>query len=193
MMAIAVKGLVMPDLNTGVRSIPLGRNAKFGHLDVDTERFNETVHMHVYVYGLRQILNDAIADKTDDNDKPLGGAELVAKAQKRLDTLYSGELRTRRDTAEPADPIEAELFRMIRASLVAAAKQTPQWANVPKGTKDRPLWVLNTRAVARHETERDWPGFVAGALERMLDGGKKLRAAAARIVKEREAVEGVEI
>jgi hypothetical protein len=45
-------------------TIPLGRvtdgTAKYGTLNVDTSRFAQHVHDHVYVYGLRQILNDAM-------------------------------------------------------------------------------------------------------------------------------------
>src|SRR5437868_3674708 len=91
-----------------VADVPLGRNGKFGSMTVEVERFNAAVHDHVYMYGLRQILNDAMADKTDDDGNALSDEAIVAKAQKRLDTLYSGELRTRRESAEPADPVERE-------------------------------------------------------------------------------------
>src|SRR6266567_5478518 len=96
-----------------MQTIPLGRAGKYGSLVVDTVKFTDAIRDHVWAYGLRQILNDAIADKTDDDDRPLSAEELVAKAQKRLDTLYSGEIRTRA-AAEPADPTAAQLVRIVR-------------------------------------------------------------------------------
>jgi hypothetical protein len=170
-------------------TIPLGRvtdgTAKYGTLNVDTSRFAQHVHDHVYVYGLRQILNDAIAQKTDDDGRALPDDQLIAKAQKRLDTLYSGELRVRRD-AEPTDPVEAEVYRIARTELMAAAKGTDEWKTVPRGTKDRALWVIATRATARDDVVDTWDA----AIERYLqndDRAKRIKREAARRVKEAQA------
>jgi hypothetical protein len=111
--------------------------------------------------------------------------QLIAKAQKRLDTLYSGELRVRRD-AEPTDPVEAEVYRIARTELMAAAKGTDEWKTVPRGTKDRALWVIATRATARDDVVDTWDA----AIERYLqndDRAKRIKREAARRVKEAQA------
>src|SRR6266567_6845888 len=131
-----------------MQTIPLGRAGKYGNLTVDTARFTDAIRDHVWAYGLRQILNDAIADKTDDDDRPLDAEALVAKAQKRLDTLYSGEIRTR-SASEPADPTLAELVRIVRGAFGPLAKATPEFKTAPKTEKDKALWTINERARGR--------------------------------------------
>jgi hypothetical protein len=121
------------NIELGTIIVPLGRNGKYGHFDVEADRFNNTVHEHIYKYGLRQIINDAMADKTDDDGNALATDVIVAKAQKRLDTLYSGDIRTRMaGSAEPLDPIEAEAWRIVKADLVVMAKP---FAEKVKGLK----------------------------------------------------------
>jgi hypothetical protein len=135
----------------GWMNVPLGRNGKYGQLDVDGEKFNETVNRHIYDYGLRQLLNDAMADKTDDDGNQLPTDQIVAKAQKRLDALYAGDLRVRRaGDAEPADPVEAEIARSVKAIMHAVYVEIKAYANVPKGTKNRLLWVANDRRAQKN-------------------------------------------
>jgi hypothetical protein len=170
-------------MDMGNRTVPLGRNAKYGTMEVDTSKFADHVHDHVYDYGLRQILNDAIADKTDDHGAPLSDGDLYAKAQKRLDTLYSGELRVRRESAEPIDPVDAEVWRMAKKAITTAMKGAPEYAKT-KGEKDRVLATIVARgraatweeAIAIHEA-----------------ANPKLRPAATRIVKERAATGVVDV
>jgi hypothetical protein len=154
--------------------VPLGRGGKYGTLKVHTQQFNQIVHEHVYKYGLRQILNDAIADKTDDNDVPLSTEELVAKAQKRLDTLYSGELRSRTAEREPVDPVEAVMYREARNAIVKMVKTTPEYP-ATKGAKDRVLATLIARNTAQTWDE---------AIEKYIAAKPGLRKAAERMVKE---------
>lgn len=168
--------------------VPLGRAGKYGQLAVSADKFTDDVHRHVYVYGLRQILNDAIADKTDDDGRALPIDQLVAKAQKRLDTLYSGELRARRESAEPIDPIEREMHRLAKTNIAAKMAKSPEWAQVPKGTKDRALWCV----LQRNKDVETWDDAIA----KLLATGENeatLRKAATRIVREREAAAAVEL
>lgn len=104
--------------------VPLGRNATFGSLYVDETKFNDTVREHIFQYGLRQSLNDAIADRRD-----LSASEIVAKAQKRLDTFYAGELRVRSASGEPIDPVENRAWKIAKAAVRTLATATPQWKN----------------------------------------------------------------
>jgi len=163
------------------QTIPLGRGGKYGQMTVDTDRFQPHVMAHVFTYGLRQILNDAIADKTDDDGKPLPVEDLVAKATKRLETLYSGELRSRADAAEPVDPVMAECYRLVKPVLQAAAKKAPEWAQCPKDEKDKALWVLTTRAKGRGEAFATWDDFIQPRIT------PDIRKQAERRVKEAEA------
>jgi hypothetical protein len=148
----ADEGINRMNTNTE-RVVPLGRGGKYGQLTVDCSRFADNVHEHVYNYGLRQILNDAIADKTDDDGNDLGVEALVAKATKRLDTLYSGELRSRTAEREPIDPVEAVMHREARRKITTMAKATPEYA-ATKGEKDRVLATLVARNTRPRGTRR---------------------------------------
>jgi hypothetical protein len=144
---------MQPDNATPI-TVPLGRNGKFGTMTVDPTLFNNTVHDHVYNYGLRQILNDAMADKTDDDGNPLPTDQIVAKAQKRLDSLYAGDLRVRRaGDAEPADPVEAEIARQVKIMLHEQYMKMGAYKDVPKKTTNRLLWVANHRRTTIHKLE----------------------------------------
>lgn len=169
-------------------TIPLGRAAKFGTLDVTLEKLPNVSRDHIFIYGLRQILNDAIAEKKDDEGADLPIEELRAKAQKRLDTLYSGELRARSESAEPVDPIEAEMYRVAKGALTRGAKETPEWKTVPKGTKDRVEWVIAKRAEARGETLT-----LADAIAKYIESrGPKFRRECERTVADaKAAAEGI--
>jgi hypothetical protein len=131
--------------------VPLGRNGKYGRMQVELSRLNSVVNDHIYDYGLRQILNDAMADKTDDDGNQLPTDQIVAKAQKRLDALYAGDLRVRRaGDAEPADPVEAEIARSVKAIMHNVYTEIGAYKSVPKGTKNRLLWVANDRRVQKN-------------------------------------------
>src|SRR5690348_2869437 len=93
--------------------VPLGRNAKYGELQVDCGRLEPQMKQHVWEYGLRQLLNDAIAGKTE-------GTDILAKAQKRLERLYAGQIRGQ-SAAEPINPVEAEAHHLAKAALVKTA------------------------------------------------------------------------
>ena len=97
---------------------PLGRNAVYGTLAINCDDFPDHIQRHIYEYGLRQILNDAMADKKDEDGNPLANGEIRAKAEKRLDTLLRGEIRSR---SEPADPIEAETVKLAKAAIIKAS------------------------------------------------------------------------
>lgn len=168
-------------------TIPLGRAGKYGHLPVDTDRFTDAVREHVFLYGLRQALNDAMADKTDEDGQPLPIDQIAAKAQKRLDTFYAGEIRTRGESPEPIDPVEAEAWKMAKENMIAAYKTIGAW-DVPKGTKDRFAFVIARRRAERKLPELEPADAVRDAIEKFLaaPANAHIRKAATRIVQERE-------
>jgi hypothetical protein len=160
--------------------IPLGRNGKYGQLQVRADRFNATVHDHIYSYGLRQILNDAMADKTDDDGAPLPTDQIVAKAEKRLASLYAGELRTRISGApgEPTDPVEREAFNLAREQIKLQFQKLGLW---PKKGTDKFQQAVDARRIATHSDPMLAADYIAAWLER----NPKVNAAAKRIVAER--------
>lgn len=169
-------------------TIPLGRNAVYGTLQVDTDRLPAHISAYVFEYGLRQVLNDAMAEKKDEDGRPLPDDQIVAKAEKRLDALYAGTIRSR-GVGEPAvrDPVEAEVRRLAVAQLDKRFAALGEYAGRP--VKGRLVAVWNARQRATCATVGE---VVAEYLARLTDGGAKLRAMAARIVAE-SAVEDVEV
>jgi hypothetical protein len=120
----------LPDTIT----VPLGRNGKYGSRDVSVAAFTADIHRYAYEYGLRQIVNDAMADKTDDDGNALSPELIVAKADKRIDALMNGTIRQRAGgSAEPLDPVEAEAWRIVKADLVVMAKPFAEHVKGLKG------------------------------------------------------------
>ena len=171
-------------------SVPLGRAGKFGHIDADCEKFPEAVQVHIYKYGLRQILNDAMADKKDENGNIVPVNELVAMAQKRHENLLKGELRARREgEAEIFDPIKSEAFKLLRAKLHEQYLAANLYKIVPKGTKDRTLFVLNHGLKAKKlPTFEDAQSAWETILSKETPLAKSIWAAAEKIVNEKEKV-----
>jgi hypothetical protein len=109
----------LPDTIT----IPLGRNASYGTRDVSVSAFTNETHLFVYNYGLRQYANDGMAFKKDENGNDLPPDQIVAKADKRLDSLMNGTVRQRAGgSAEPLDPVEAEAWKIAKHELGAMVK-----------------------------------------------------------------------
>lgn len=81
-------------------------------LEVDVANMPEVSLQHVFNYGLRQLLNDAMASAGDD------AAKAEAQAKERLANLMSGTLRASRES----DPVAAEAkrlaYRMIDDALI---------------------------------------------------------------------------
>ena len=88
--------------------------AKTHVLPVDEAKFSADVRDFIWAYGLRQILNDA-------GSMGKGPDEKLAMAQKKLDILYSGELRKAREGGA-ADPLTAEMERLARADVTKALR-----------------------------------------------------------------------
>lgn len=168
--------ITIPDTTT----IPLGRNAVYGQLAVDLQRLPPHVHDYVYAYGLRQVLNDAMAQKKDEDGNALTDDVIRAKAEKRLDNMYAGELRARGDAAEPADPVEAEAYKLAKAAFTDAYKGVKG-----EGKGDARLLALVNETRAEHNAPPI--AALAEAIERYLDKHPDVRKLAARNVKERSA------
>jgi hypothetical protein len=109
----------LPDTIT----IPLGRNGKYGSREIRVADMPTVSHVYAFEYGVRQAVNDAMADKTDDEGNPLEPEVIVAKADKRIDALMNGTIRQRAGgSAEPLDPVEAEAWKIAKHELAAMVK-----------------------------------------------------------------------
>ena len=161
-------------------TLVLGRNGVIGQLKVDWSRVPQPVLDHIASVYFPQYLTDA-ANAGGKDERP---AERLARAEKKLQRLYAGEVRKRGEAAgEPANPAEAEAYRMAKAALIAFAKATPQWNTIPKGDRKKDsaaLRVLDMRAVERGEPERnDWQPYI----DQYLGDNPDVRKEAERIVR----------
>jgi hypothetical protein len=152
-------------------NVPLGRGAKFGTIEVDRARFSEVVNEHIYMYGLRQILNDACAQKKDENGAELSPDEITAKAHARLRNLYDGVLRTRND--EIGDPRERIVFNLTRDALISKWRAAGTFGNFPKNTKNRFLFCANK---IQREAGRDEFASDQDYVSAQLNAAPKMRA-----------------
>lgn len=107
----------------GTLTVPLGRKAIYGELSVETTRFSKEICEHVFTYGIRQILNDAIAQKDG-----LSKSELFEKAKLRLENLYAGVLRKVREE-KSIDSIEEMVFARIKETLTLKWKAKGFWVS----------------------------------------------------------------
>lgn len=166
--------------------VPLGRAGKYGHLAVDRTKFTAEVALHIWNYGERQLLNDAIATKTDEDGNELTDRELHAKATKRLDTLYSGELRVASDR-EPTDPVESIMHRLAKSAIAAQIKETPEYKAIkPAKGHDRVLAAIRVR---QNNVEFTWDMAVA----KYVAAVPALRKQAETIVKTTKAAPAIEL
>ena len=122
-------------------------------LDVPVADLSPTVLAHIFSYGLRQILNDAMASgKTE--------AEKQALAEKRLANLVSGTLRA--SPIREGNPVRRRAIELASAAVVAnptfiawAAK-----ASLKVTSKDA---VAKARAIAVEAVDKPGNKFTAQA------------------------------
>lgn len=77
-------------------------------LDVDIAKLPQVSLSHIFDYGLRQILNDAMASAKTES-------EALASANKRLDNLLAGTLRA--SAIRQGDPIKRRAAELAEASV----------------------------------------------------------------------------
>lgn len=157
-------------------TVPLGRAGKYGQMGVTVGLLPEHVRAYVFVYGLRQVLNDAMATKVDEDGNALSADEIVAKAEKRLANLYDGTLRSRSSgDAEPIDPFDAECYRIVISDMQAILREGGKFKGLPKGTKDQLMFVVNRDRAAAGKAEID-----RAELVKLYLAGKNGKAVARR-------------
>lgn len=86
-------------------------------LTVNPSAFPDNSREHIFAYGLRQLLNDAMAShKAEDIKTDADKAAARADAQDRLDNLLAGTIRATRE----GDPIAREAKEMAGLEVDAA-------------------------------------------------------------------------
>jgi hypothetical protein len=166
-------------------TIPLGRKGVYGSRVIHTADYPENILVHWFIYGTRQSTNDAMADKKGDNGIKLSDADIVAKADKRLATYKLGELRTQRESAEPADPVEREAWRMAREKIEKQFRELEIWPAKGRDKFDAAVAERCTMIGREMTTEE----YIIAWLER----NPKVRPQAEKIVRERNRADAGEM
>jgi hypothetical protein len=156
-------------------TIAIGRNAEHGTLAIAWDKIPQLVKDHIAAVYFPQYITDAANSKGADSPS----SERMALAQKKLDAMLAGEIRTRGESREPADPIEAQAYRDALESVRKILLAHPEAKKIPKGTKDRAQWVLDALDAAAGTEPREVHDIVMATLETNPD----IRKEAARKVK----------
>lgn len=141
--------------------VAIGRDGLYGTIDVTDAVFPPHVTEHIWAYGLRQILNDAVSDKNDKDGNRLTDKAILAKAQAKYAQLLRGELRAR-NAAEPADPVMAEAFKLAKKRLEEAFRAKGLW---PAKGDDKFQRAVDTRLKSLKKSEMDAADYIAKWLE----------------------------
>src|SRR6516164_5842589 len=120
--------------------VPIGKRIE---LDVDPTRFNRDVMEHVVKIGLRNILTDSHANATQKADPQGYVAKSRELAERKLQSLYNGIVRTQAvgGPKAPTDPVAMVILRLARKAV--QKDQAKEIAALPKSIR---LAALNKRA-----------------------------------------------
>jgi hypothetical protein len=163
-------------------TVSLGRNSVYGTLDVDVMRLPANAIEYVWHYGLKQVLNDAMATKTDKEGNALENDAIAEKALNKLKALYEGNLRMRSE-AVAADAYEAEAIREAKRHTIAVLTKAGEMKNIPKGTEDRMMFALNRHLKSKGKPETTEAAYLATFFT--TPTGKAIKARAIKTVDER--------
>jgi hypothetical protein len=169
---MATLNVTVPD------TLRLGRNGAIGELQVDWSKVPQGVLDHIATVYFPQYITDAANAGGKDED----ATSRMARAQKKLDAMYAGLIRTRGEGAEPIDPVEREAFRLAKAELLTRAKGTPEWKNIDKSIKgdDRLQECLDVRADKVGRERTDWADVIGTMLEKDPEFTKRAKAIVAQ-------------
>jgi hypothetical protein len=145
------------------------------HWAIEWDKIPQLVKDHIAAVYFPQYITDAANSKGADSPS----SERMALAQKKLDAMLAGEIRTRGESREPIDPVEALAYRDALEVVRAQLLKMPQAKQIPKGTKDRAQWVLDALDAAAKREPREVHDIVMATLEANPD----IRKEAARKVK----------
>ena len=110
----------MTKLSFDIAQVVAFAGGEAGEISVDVSKLNATVQAYVFQYGLKQMLNDVHASVTkkvepDDAKRVAGKQALV---QKKLDSLYAGEVAQAR-VGQTGNPVERKMRELAEVDLKA--------------------------------------------------------------------------
>jgi hypothetical protein len=96
--------------------VPVGKGIE---LDVDVTRFNTKVMDHIVKTGLRNLIMDSHASATQKADPTGYVAKSRELAERKLQSLYSGVVRTQAigGPKAPTDPVAMVILRLARKTV----------------------------------------------------------------------------
>jgi len=163
-------------------TIQLGRNSVYGTLDVDVAKLPANALAYIWSYGLKQVINDAMATKVDKDGEPLADVQVGQKAADKLGALYAGVIRMRGE-AVAADAYEAEAIREAKRYIIAMLSKAGLMRDIPKKTENRMMFVLNRELTAKGKPETTESDYLA--LFFTTKTGKAIKKRAIKTVDER--------
>lgn len=162
--------------------LKLGRNGQIGDLPVDWSRVPANVLDHIAGVYFTQYITDAANAGGKDSDQ----ADRMARAQKRLEQMYSGDIRARGtgDGVEPVDPVQAEINR----SVIKIMQNAYDGQVAPKEYKGhkRLLWIANENRKGRNEEAVETLQDVIDNFMALSPKSDQIRREAERTVKARQ-------
>jgi hypothetical protein len=99
-------------------------------IEVDTTKFSASVNAYIWNYGLKQMLADANSAEKEAEAK-------LAKSQKKLDSLYAGEVAQARQSGGSVErEVRAIAMAYVKPKLKAAGKV---WSKMEDADKEKVL------------------------------------------------------
>lgn len=175
------------ELPTETFMLSLGRNAEYGQLVIDMAQLPPSSLSYIFEYGLRQVINDSIATKTDKYGDDLSADAIRNKAIAKRNALYDGNIRAR-TSGSAIDEYEVEAFKEMKRHLIAQLTKGNQMGDIPKKTENRFMYAVNrmlAKAGKPESTERD---YLMDRLDN-TPAGRVIREKTRQLVDERRAME----
>lgn len=173
--------ITIPDI------VNIGRNGIYGQLPVKWNDVPQHVLDHIGSVHFPQYFSDSF----NSGGKDATGPERVALAQKKLDQMYAGELRTRGPSTEPVDPVRKEAWAEARKALSAMFAKQGYWKDIPKGTTNRFEYVLNKAQAAVGDKETSDGEYLDWFLDETEVGQSILEDAKATVAKRERLAAGL--
>ena len=143
-------------------------------LDVDPTRFNRDVMEHVVKIGLRNILTDSHANATQKADPQGYVAKSRELAERKLQSLYNGIVRTQAvgGPKAPTDPVSMVIMRLARKTV-----QKDRAKDLAAAAKGERLTILNKWAAEYAEAHDSALRPRALKIVALEDGGEPVEPA----------------
>jgi len=123
--------------------IRLGKTGQYGQINIDLAALPNNALQYLILYGIKQAMNDKMATKTDKHGT-LTNDQIRDKVVSRVEGWYQGVVRQRGGATKiGVDRVRAEARKLAFEAIKVAYDKKGYMVNIPKGTKDRQLFVAN--------------------------------------------------